>query len=147
MKKKHFFLVNLIILMLSLAACQSNAQQETELTKKAPIQELPNTKNGLVFETEKEKYTTSSEEIVLNIHNEGENEFTTGTHFLLEKKVDGTWYEFPDDLEAVDADALIVFAGETGSIDISVSDLTYDLTSGEYRAKHGNAAAPFEVIE
>lgn len=138
MKKRRAVL----FLIVFLTACQS---PESQLTEKAQIQEQPQSENGVMVTAEQEVYKTNADNIMVLIHNDSDEEFSTGVHLFLEKKVGDMWYEFPYDHDVFTAEAMIIMPGETSELSISVDELEYDLTPGEYRGTINGLAAPFRV--
>jgi hypothetical protein len=142
----------LIMSFLFLTACQSNNTQEAEesdtrLTEEAPVQERPSSEGGITLSTEKARYSSSVDTIVVEIQNEGKKEYMTGAHVFLEKKVEDTWYKVPMKADVFTEEAIIHPPGEESSLGFQVSDLKYELTPGEYRATISGLAAPFKVVE
>ena len=87
------------------------------------------------------------EKIIVEIQNDSNTEFTTGTHVFLEKKVGDTWYRVPMKANSFTEAAFGHLPGALSSMDLYVNDLKYDLITGEYRATLGGLAAPFKVVE
>jgi len=144
MKKFSSFFLCLTVLFLLLTACSQTTDKK--LTDKSSEQNFPSSKDGVTLMTEKEQYTTSADTITVMIENNSSNEFTTGTHLFLEKKVDGIWYEFPYKVNEFTEAAMVHVPGETSAMALSVDELKYELNPGEYRATVGGLAAPFEVV-
>lgn len=117
--------------------------------KRAPIQELPTSLDGMELTIEQEIYTTSAEKIGINIHNHREMEFTGGTpgKFPIEKYMLGSWYKMPFKFDGADLAAITIPPGETAKMYTAVSELEVELTPGQYRALYGSMAVPFEVKE
>lgn len=137
-----FFSIGFVIL---LVACQGEIDQKNELDVKASQQNLSSLLNGVSIKMEKESYPTSTKSLILKVENNGESQFDSPSFFLLEKKIDEIWYEFPDKIEAHYANGLDLRPGETSTLEIFIKDLKYNLTPGEYRAVLNGMAAPFEV--
>lgn len=152
MRKNQLAAFCLIVSFLLLTACQSNNAQEVEesdsrLTEKAPVQERPSSEGGITISTEKARYSSSVDAIVVEIQNESKEEYMTGVHVFLEKKVEDTWYKVPMKADGFTEEAIIHPPNEESSLGFQVSDLKYKLTPGEYRATISGLAAPFEVVE
>jgi hypothetical protein len=100
MNKQIMFFLFLLTSIFLLAACQLNEGKMTvtadeKWTEKAPIQNMTNSKNGIMLNVEKELYRTSENEITVTILNESDFELTHGEPFALEKNINGTWYSVP----------------------------------------------------
>jgi hypothetical protein len=153
---KHYvmIIVCFAVFCFFLSACQSPsssnevAMEEESLTEKADKQERPSSINGISIRTENSQYLTTADSITVITQNDSNEEFSSGTHVFLEKKVDGLWYKVPMKAEAFTEMALLHPPGESTTLSLNVQDLDYELTPGEYRALYdSNLAAPFEVIE
>ncbi|RNF41223.1 immunoglobulin-like domain-containing protein [Planococcus salinus] len=142
MKKNYLFYFYIVAFILFLVACQSSS-----LTEKARDQEIPISHGGITAETEKEQYSTSAERITLLIHNESEEDLTSGIRLHIQKKVDDIWYEVPYREGPVTEQGIIHSAGQTSALSCPTSELKHDLAPGEYRAVFGPVAAPFEVVK
>ncbi|KIL78215.1 hypothetical protein SD77_0816 [Bacillus badius] len=132
------------MLLLLIAGCNSG---DSRLKEEAPVQDLSDSKNGVTINTEQAEYPTSAREIVVEIHNNDENEFMTGAHVFLEKKVKGTWYRVPMKADSFTEQGIIHPPHQSSSLLLSTNDLKYKLTPGEYRAVIGELAALFKVVE
>ncbi|MCP3764877.1 hypothetical protein NLX67_21410 [Domibacillus sp. A3M-37] len=137
---------------------KSSENSDEELTKKARVQELLSSKDGVTLTMKNEQYTTFSNRIVLNIQNDSNTEFSRSEHFLLEKNIDGTWYEVPSKSHYLDARDRALHPHKLSRIALFTDELEYNLAPGEYRTTHslipdGNEkegftlVAPFEVIK
>ncbi|OCA92578.1 immunoglobulin-like domain-containing protein [Pseudobacillus wudalianchiensis] len=132
------------VLLLFLAGCQAD---RLYLKKEAVAQKRPISKNGIAIKTEKAEYPTSIKQIIVKLRNDSNKEYTTGVHVFLEKKVEDTWYEVPMKAESFTLQGMLHRPNESSSLVLSVNDLKYKLTPGEYRATVGEFAAPFEVVD
>ncbi len=139
----------LVSITIILAALLMACQPEEKLTDKAEIQEIPNSKNGLVLTSTKQSYHTSDSELSATIINEGTDEVMLGTYLFVQKKVDGVWYEFPYKQEFFDEPANTLAHNESADYELDVSLLQHKLTPGEYRfiVQWDGPAAPFEVTK
>lgn len=142
MKKYLLFVFGIAAVFLTLTGCQSN----NSLTEKASVQERPNSENGITVTTEMSQYPTFTEEITILIKNETNEDFTTGIHVFLEKKIEGTWYKVPMKQSSFSEQGIVHPSGKTSSLILKVHDLKDKLTAGAYRATIRGLAAPFEVI-
>lgn len=89
---KHTMLTSLsIILFFVLTACQ----KDPDWTKSKNQEDIPSFVEGITIKFEKEKYKTNVTEAKLVLHNDCEKTFLYGERYLLEKNVNGTWYEVP----------------------------------------------------
>jgi len=143
MKKYSQITFCFAVLLLFLTACQL----DSNLTEESTAQELPNSENNVSVATEKAQYSTSVEKIIVDIQNDSNIDFNTGTHVFLDKKVDDTWYNVPMKADFFTEAGLIHSAGGTSSIVFDVKNLKYELTVGEYRATINGLAAPFKIVE
>lgn len=136
---------------------KSSEKPDEELTK-ARFQKLLSSKDGVTLTIKNEQYTTFSNDIVLNIRNNSNMEFNYDDHFLLEKNINGTWYEVPFKSLYHDKRIRVVQPHTLARIVLFTDELKYDFSPGKYRATHslspkGNEkngftlAAPFEVIK
>lgn len=142
--KKHYQVVFCFTaLFLLLIGCQSN----DPLTEAAPTQTRQNSTNGITISTEKVEYSTSSEIITVLIQNNSNEEYTTGIHIFLEKKVDNKWYRVPMRANTFTEEGILHPPGKLSSLILKVDDLRYKLTPGKYRATINELAAPFEVVD
>ncbi|MDW0111517.1 immunoglobulin-like domain-containing protein [Sporosarcina aquimarina] len=139
--KKYLFKIMMVFLAVFLVACQQSNLEEAE------IQDVPVSKEGLQVETEKDTYPTTTDEIVLVIKNESDEELNA-TSFNLEKKVEGIWYDFPSE-ESGPTDAVGGYQppNSTSKISFFTKELKYDLAPGSYRAKFIDVAAEFQVTK
>lgn len=128
-------------LLLLVTACTSS------LDEKAEVQDLPETVNAIKLETEKPEYPSSVEEISVKIINDSDEDFTTGVHVFLEKKVENTWYMVPMKADSFTDQGMLHSAHETSTISLNVGELDYNLTRGEYRATLGGLGAPFKITD
>lgn len=117
--------------------------------KRAPVQDLSTSRNGMEITMEQEVYPTSTKEIGIIIHNHRETEYTgaAGGKFFIEKFFAESWYKVPFKNDTFTADALGIPPGETASMYTAVSELDAELTPGKYRALYGSMAVPFKVKE
>lgn len=161
MKKKILFSLCIIIIFLLSFAFQaqekSSEKPDEELTK-ARFQELLSSKDGVALTIKNEQYTTFSNDIVLNIRNDSNKEFNCNDQFLLEKNINGTWYEVPFKSLYLDKRVRVLQPHTLSRIILFTDELEYDLSPGRYRATHslspkGNEkngftlAASFEIIK
>ncbi|MFJ7976507.1 immunoglobulin-like domain-containing protein [Peribacillus sp. NPDC096379] len=128
-------------LLLFFTGCQADDSQLEE----SPAQKRPDSENGVTIKTEKAKYPTTVKTIVVEIQNDSNEEYMTGAHVFLEKKVEGLWRKIPMKAESFTEEGII--HPKLSSLDLNVNDLKYELTPGEYRATIGGLAAPFKVVE
>ncbi|MGN7409947.1 immunoglobulin-like domain-containing protein [Sporosarcina sp. SAFN-010] len=143
--KKYIFTAFCIALIL---VCFTWYQaDDSHLKEEAPSQKRPDSENGVTIKTEKAEYPTSIKKIIVNIQNDSNQVYTTGTHVFLEKKVRNTWYNVPMKSEFFTLKGLIHPPNKLSSIVLDVEGLKYKLTPGEYRAIIDGLAAPFEVVE
>lgn len=115
--------------------------------KRAPIQDLPTSHDGIAITMEQDVYTTSAEKIGITIHNHRETEFigSGGRKFPIDKFFAGSWYKVSFKSDTSTADALSIPPGEIASMYTAVSELDAELIPGKYRARYGSMAVPFEV--
>ena len=161
MKKQILFSLCLITIFLLSFAFQvqekSSEKPDEELTK-ARFQELLSSKEGVALTIKNEQYTTFSNDVVLTIRNDSNTEFNYDDHFLLEKNINGTWYEVPFKSLYLDKRIRVLQPHTLSRIVLFTDELEYDLSPGRYRATHtlspkGNKkndftlAAPFKVIK
>ncbi|OAH58708.1 hypothetical protein AWH48_17110 [Domibacillus aminovorans] len=152
MKKYSLVAFCFAALFLLITGCQPDGPQDTKnsdthLIEEAPAQESPNSENGVTIKTEKAQYTTSVERIIIEIRNDSNTQYDTGTQVFLEKKIEDIWYKVPMKADSFTEEGIVHFPGELSSMGFDVNDLKYELTPGEYRAILDGLAAPFEVIE
>jgi len=127
-----------------MTGCQTD---DSYLKNEAPTQQRLNSENGVTIQTEKAEYPTSINKIIVEIRNDSNEEFTTGIHIFLEKKVKDVWFEVPMKADGFNDIGMIHAPNKLSSLTLTVDDLKYKLTPGEYRATIGELAAPFEVVE
>ncbi len=132
------------LLLLFITGCQAD---DSYLKEEAPAQRQPDSENGVTIKTEKAEYPTSIKEIIVEIQNDSNTEFTTGTHVFLEKKVEDTWYRVPMKEDSFTEAGMLHLPGELSTMGFDVDDLKYKITAGEYRATIGSLAAPFIVVK
>ncbi|MCM3758284.1 hypothetical protein M3197_12510 [Sporosarcina aquimarina] len=144
MKKYTFAAFCLALLLLFITWYQAD---DLHLKEEALSQQSPDSENGVTIQTEKAEYPTSVKEIIVKIHNDSNQEYITGSHLLLEKKVKDTWYNVPMKSKSVRLKAVIHSPNKLSSLGLDVNDLKYRLTPGEYRATTDELAAPFKVVE
>lgn len=144
MKKYLFVSFCLALLLLFITGCQSD---DSYLKEKASAQERPDSENGVTIQTEKAEYPTSIKEIIVEIHNESNNEYVTGVHIFLERKVADTWFKVPMKADAFNDLGMIHSPNKISTLALNVNDLKYQLTPGEYRATIDGLAASFEIVE
>jgi hypothetical protein len=143
MKKYSQITFCFTILLLFLTACQL----DSNLTEESTAQELPNSENNVTVATEKAQYSKSVEKIIVEIQNDSNTDFSTGTNVFLDKKVEETWYNVPMEADSFTEAAMIHNSGGTSSMFFNVKNLKYALTVGEYRATINGLAAPFKIVE
>ena len=144
MKKYSFASFCFAVLLIFISGCQAD---DSYLKEEATAQKRSNSENGVTIKTEKAEYPTSVQEIIVEIQNDNNKEYTTGIHVFLEKKVADTWYKVPMKEEAFTNQGIIHSPNKLSSLSLNVNDLKNKLTPGEYRATIGGLAAPFEVVE
>ncbi|MGG6447391.1 immunoglobulin-like domain-containing protein [Pseudobacillus badius] len=144
MKKNYVLFFCFMSALFLLAACQS-AEQKNDKTvvkttdektgEKASMQERSNSGNGITFTTEKEKYTASDKEIIVNIQNENDTYFTYGQQFSIEKNIDGTWYVLPfkEGMKLFQEKAYTLQAKGSATQTISLDRLKNKPSLGKYR--------------
>lgn len=142
MMKKYFLFVLCVTAFFLLIGCQENST----LSEEASVQKRPMSENGISIKIEKLEYHTSAEKITVMIRNDSDEDFTTGTHVFLEKKVGGTWYKVPMKDISFTEEGLLISPDKSSSLSIEIQDLRDKFASGEYRATIGGLAAPFEVV-
>lgn len=152
MKKYSLAAFCFAALFLLITGCQPDDPQDTKnldthLTEEAPAQERPNSENGVTIKAEKAQYTTSVEKIIVEIQNDSNIEYDTGTQIFLEKKIDGIWYKVPMKADSFTEEGIVHFPGELSSMGIDINELKYALTPGQYRAILDGLAAPFKIVE
>jgi len=133
-----------VVLLPFLAGCQGD---DSNLKNEASVQKLPDSKNDITVKTEQAEYQPSVKEIIIEIQNDSNKNYTTGVHVFLEKKVEDTWYDVPMKADAFTEIGIIHPPNKLSSLSLDVNDLDYKLTTGEYRATIAGLAAPFEVVE
>lgn len=144
MKKYPFVVFGFVALLLFLTGCQAD---ESYLNEVSSDQTLPDSKNGVTLRTDKAEYQTDVKEIKIEIQNDSDQQYTTGVHVFLDKKVEDTWYDVPMKADAFTEIGVIHPPNQSSYLSFHVEDLKYKLTPGEYRATIGGLAAPFEVVE
>lgn len=152
MRKRLLTTLYFMTFILFSAGCQPDASQagnnlDDNLTQEAASQELVSTENDVTLTIEKEKYSTAVEEIAVEIKNDSQSEYMTGTHVFLEKKADDIWYLLPMKGNSVTDAGLIHRPGEVTPMIFEVESLKYELTPGQYRATVNKLGIPFEVLE
>lgn len=85
--------------------------------------------------------------ITVLIQNDSNQEYMTGVHVFLEKKVEDIWYRVPMKVSSFTEQGILHPPGELSSLSLKVDDLDYTLTSGEYRAVLDGLVAPFVVVD
>lgn len=151
MRKRLLTTLYFMTFILFSAGCQPVASQasnnlDDNLTQEATSQERVSTENGVTLTIEKEKYATSVDQIAVEIKNDRQAEYMTGTHIFLEKKVDDIWYLLPVKGNSVTNAGLIHQPGEVTPMIFDVDSLKYELTPGQYRATLSGLSAPFKVV-
>ncbi|MFL0364579.1 immunoglobulin-like domain-containing protein [Pseudobacillus sp. 179-B 2D1 NHS] len=142
-KKYSFIVFCFISLLLVFTGCQTNDSN----LEKSPAQKRSESENGVTIKTEKAEYPISVKTITVEIQNDSNEEYMTGAHVFLEKKVEGIWRTVPMKAESFTEQGIIHPPNKLSSLDLNVNDLKYKLTPGEYRATIGELAAPFKVVE
>lgn len=138
--KKRIFCSSFFLLFL-VTACTVSLDEEAE------VQDLPVTENAITLLTEQPEYPSSVEEISVKIINGSDEDFTTGVHVFLEKKVESTWYRIPMKADSFTDQGMLHSAHETSFLSLHVDDLDYNLTRGQYRATLGGLGAPFKITD
>lgn len=130
MNKHTMFISFFIISSFLLAACQ----QEPERIKSRNQEDIPSSVEGITIKLEEEQYTTPDTETKLTLHNNSKTTFIYGKEFLLEKKVNGTWYEISlkEDI-GFTAEAYSFASGQRESQTISLDIFSEKLSTGHYR--------------
>ncbi|WP_100402005.1 immunoglobulin-like domain-containing protein [Bacillus sp. FJAT-42315] len=152
MKKKRVILFTLLaVLFIGFMVLPDEVKVDMKLISRAYEQEMPSEADGISVKMEQEQYDTSTEKIIVLINNIGSEDINPGHQgdMKLQKKVGGTWREFPQKPKVVYEDYGILFpSGMQSSLVLSVDQLKYKLVPGEYRALPGaGVAAPFTVVE
>lgn len=113
-----------------MAACQ----QEPERAKSKNQEDISSSAEGITVQLEKEQYTTKDTETQLTLHNDSEITFLYGQEYLLEKNVNGTWYEIPLKEEmAFTSEGYNLAPGQRVSETISLDIFSEELSPGRYR--------------
>lgn len=158
---KPLIFILLVTFTVILAACSNNEQSSKEkiitkdhmdepkisLKEEVSSQKRSDSENGITIQTEKTEYPISIQNIIVEIRNDSNEEFMTGIHIFLEKKVEDTWYQVPMKDSDFTEQGIIHPPNELSSLGLDVNDLRYKLTPGEYRATIGGLAAPFIVVK
>lgn len=154
LRKRTYIFSLLALLVFSLAACQS---LDEKLTKKADIQDIPNSEEGLTIESNKERYKVPVEKVVLVIKNATNMDTDLGQSAAIEKKKSGAWYPVPIKTgERVEAAATTLMPNSEGKVTFPLDHLNEELDPGQYRIvvsfSHKERSsfqlvAPFEVVE
>lgn len=117
--------------------------------KRAPVQELPTSRNGIEITMKQEVYQPSTKEIGITIHNHRETEYTGigGGKFPIDKYFAGSWYKVPFKSDTYTSQGISIPPRETIEMYTEAIELDAELTPGKYRARYGSLAVPFEVKE
>ena len=147
----------LVLVSFLLASCQSGDGKQSNNTEDPPVtdnrlteeaeqQEKPKSSDGLTLEADQKEYETSTEELSATLHNNSDKDFTTGKALGIEKKLDGTWYEFPygGSFEEL---AMIISPDSTQSFTLKAEMFVHEWTPGDYRFTKAGLAAPFTVTK
>ena len=143
MNKHNLVVIGFIVCLLLLSGCFANAS----LTEEALTQTRLDLANGITISTEKEEYSTSTNEITVLIENNSNEDYLTGVPLFLEKRVDDKWYRVPMKANEFTEQGVSHPLGEMSSLGLNVKELKYTLTPGQYRATLNELAAPFAVVE
>ncbi|OAH58603.1 hypothetical protein AWH48_16490 [Domibacillus aminovorans] len=131
----HFFLITVFLL----AACQFNegkttATADEKWTKKAPIQHIAQSQNGVLLNMKKKRYMMSEKEIKITILNESKFELTHGEPFAIEKNINGIWYSVPFKTNAFETGSFSLHPSESFVQNVYLDPyLENDLPPGKYR--------------
>lgn len=158
MKKQLILALCVMTVFLLPFSFHGQEKPDEELTKRSKLQKLSSSKDGITLTMKEEQYTTFSNSIVLQIQNSTNKEFSYREHFLLEKNIDGTWYEVPCKSYYLTKRSKVLHPHASSRIILFTDELEYDLTPGKYRAtdsfspngheKEGfTLAVPFKVIK
>lgn len=149
MLKKIFLIAAVALAVMLVAACSSEKTKPlTTLSSYGEISNQASTEEAKVeMNTEQPSYSASIDKVTLKIKNDGPTTLTFGTPFTLEKREQGKWYVVPmrSDI-AFTSIGLLVEPGERREDQISMSDLDYTLTKGEYRVIKSFSANEKEII-
>ncbi|MCD5323188.1 MULTISPECIES: immunoglobulin-like domain-containing protein [Pontibacillus] len=112
-------------------------EEQNELTKKANEQEISEQVSEdeitVGMTAEKFQYPITTEIVKLTVRNTGDVPLLFGTHYTIQKKIDGTWYEVPFDNGAFNDIGLSISPGNTYEEEVHLTGLDYTLTEGTYR--------------
>ncbi|OCA85276.1 S-layer homology domain-containing protein [Pseudobacillus wudalianchiensis] len=123
-----------------------------------PVLDLPSTQEGLSISVDKQSYSTSDKEAIVEITNKGKSTYYFGSKFTVEKKVEGKWKEVPYSEDIAFPAIINELAPEkTYRQGITFSTFESKIDKGQYRVvqsfskeigkKDFTLAIPFEIIE
>lgn len=103
-----------------------------ELTEKANQQTIET--KDVSMRTKKETYPVNINTFSIIIKNDSQADLSYGSPYSIQKRVEGTWYEIPFDMNTgFNSIGLSLQSGGTNTEEISINRLDYELTPGLYR--------------